>query len=159
MNGRGIEVRRETAEARLMDGRAFAAALVIFSLISGCGGDASSYTADGDAICARVVADSRALFRTTGSAPAARDRAFSRIVRARGAALAKLHQLAPPPDKRAKVERMLDHFDDSQRLLREAERSWGKSEQAPFLLVGAAREGDKGHAVARELGFDDCADF
>src|SRR6266545_3820798 len=87
MNGRGIEVRRETAEARLMDGRAFAAALVIFSLISGCGGDASSYTADGDAICARVVADSRALFRTTGSAPAARDRAFSRIVRAPGRAV------------------------------------------------------------------------
>ena len=161
MSSRGMEVRCGDTDTHVMGRRCpLVLSLVVIAVIAaGCSGDDSSYTADADAICARVVADSRALYRTTGAARGARDRAFSRIVRARDAALDELHKLTPPMDKRDQVERMLAHFDKSQRLLREGERSWGKSEQAPFLIVFASREGDKGHAVALDLGLDDCAEF
>jgi hypothetical protein len=161
MSGRGIEAQGGDADPSVMGRRhPFALTLIVVAFIApGCGGDDASYATDADAICAQVVADSRALYRTSGAARAARDRAFSRIVRGRGAALAELHRLTPPPEQRARVERMLSHFDKSQRLLRQGERSWGKSEQAPFLIIFASREGDKGHEIARELGLDDCAEF
>ena len=136
--------------------------LIIFAIASvcaGCGREGSSYAAKADAICGRIVADARALYRTAGGTRVVFDRAFTRIVRARGAALAELHKLVPPADRGTQVDRMLAHFDKSQRLLREGERGWGQDEEAPFLIVFASREAEKGHAVARELGLDDCAEF
>jgi hypothetical protein len=88
MSSRGIDVRRGDTDTHVMSRHCpLVLTLVVIAVIAaGCGGDGSSYAADADAICARVVAGSRALYRTTGAARGPRDRAFSRIVRARDAA-------------------------------------------------------------------------
>jgi hypothetical protein len=133
--------------------------LVVAVVAAGCADDGSSYAADADAICAPVVAKYRALLRQAGGSSAARNKAVSRMIQARAAGLAELHRLTPPPEKRGKVERMLRYFDKSQSLLRKGDRSFGESEEAPFLLLFGAREGDKAQAIARELGLDDCTEL
>jgi hypothetical protein len=100
-----------------------------------------------------------ALLRQGRASPAARSKALRRMIRERGAAVSDLHKLTPPQEKQGKFERMLRYFDESQRLLRKGDQSFGESEEAPFLLIFGAREGDKAQAIARELGLDDCAEL
>ena len=139
--------------------RRVACLVLLPAIIAGCGGDETGSVPDANAICGRVVADSRALYQRTGSGDAAQDRAFRRIINSRGEALRNLHELDPPPESRHMFAQMLAHFDKSQQLVQESERLWGMSEEAPFLLVAAAREARKGHAVARELSLDHCVEF
>jgi hypothetical protein len=124
--------------------------------VVGCIGDRSSFSEKADAICARAIATAVREQKDT-SADHERREAFRRIVDARGSALDELHGLTPPSDRARHAERMLAHFDQSQRLLREATRV--KGERSVAVVVAAAAEGRKGHAVARNLGLDDCARF
>jgi hypothetical protein len=123
--------------------------------VVGCTGDQSSFSENADAICARVIAT--AVREQKDTSADERREASRRIVDARGSALDELHGLTPTSDRARRVERMLAHFDQSQRLLRQATRVTG--ERSVGLAVAAAVEGGKGHAVARNLGLDDCARF
>jgi hypothetical protein len=145
----------DTPVMRVRSGCVFAVVVAGLGVV-GCTGDRSTFSEKADAICARAIATAVREQKDV-SADDERREAFRRIVDARGSALDELHGLTPPSDRARRVERMLAHFDQSQRLLREATRVRG--ERSVGVAVAAAAEGNRGHAVARNLGLDDCARF
>ena len=125
--------------------------------LAGCSTGATSYDHRANDVCANVVGAARALPRPAPGTPAA-DRSFRRLTHARGRALAELAALDPPREDRAAVARMLRHFRESQRFLRDVIRL-GESEAILPTLLAAAKEGEKAHRIARRLGLRACADF